>query len=1006
MAQRFTGNPAWIARRGEAADSEKAAAPYKRWEWALLAIALALGLHVTASQLIQAASFRFELSPLAPVIAAWAVVRFGPGVVPALLVYALLPRLGWNIGPVSMYWAPPSWPAVLVGVAAGAWWSARRDPVLWRTLWHSGRSTWAMVACGALAFGTLEWPAMAVPDVGLGLRIAPAALLAMLALAMLPRWRTWTDRARSLGGAPLAMASLMLPPAALLLNTGSVYVNASGFWLAWGSIGGLPLAVTVLTAGLLWRWPRVRAWAIMLVLVILVEGLRLAAGWPALATHWVDYGNGLKYLPGVSQAWDGLLNALAAGLTVVMLWAVGPRQAGDECHPVDTVAGPWPGLASPVWKFWLLAWLCAVVSLVLPSVAGASQSAFFAQDTRGWLVGALAFCLGTAYGLRALVWAPSALGLLAAAALLPDSGDGALAVVAAHGIGVAALVAAWAYVGWLAHRSRARPAPATAVTPQARIVAIDGLGRLVHRLDVSATLASFGVLLTVLLVAVGLVASGATGVLMQAFWSASGAFDWAEEWPIVALVVVASALAALLPLSFLLVDAANRADRTRPVSGLTGAVVFVPLALLTLLMLAGLLGGTASWMVERGAGPAAVAVLAGLWASALFATGVGRLTGTGSKTVLGLMVLLLPGVLWAATRLWADLVETPDREEISQMAWQLAGAALALALLVAALLRAVRLRADLALPLPRHWLFGEIPGGGFWPRLAALMGLPASMWCGSALREPACWLLLIARPLVYVGAGAMFSANGWLGGAVIVAGHGSLLAGKYLASRTIWRPEDAEPKPDPVLFLRGFDDDQFDFRLRGFNLLKRWLALWSFRRNLDETLVDEVGRYGPVVALGRPGQSKAGFGAARHFARHEDWQAVVLQTARRARAIVMAAGHTPGVLWEYSMLEREGRLERTLLLFHTGAAAAKGNRAALQAFPLPELDRAALMMASDPGCWVALLHQGGRWVLLTTAEPTPAHYVLALRLHFQGAALDTLADKAALLPAPRWPAWV
>lgn len=971
---------------------------YRRWEWALLAVLI--GLHITANGVLNLPGMRLELTPLAPIVAAWVVLHCGPGAVPVLLTYALLPRFGFAMGEFSLFWAPPHWTAMLVGIAAGAWWASRRDPAQWQGLWRSGRWLVAVFAVSVLALGAMEWPAMRLPVDGFGLSVSPANALAILACLWLPKWSAWAAHTRAEGGALMGLVALGLPLLAVWTGALGGSVNIAGFWLAWGALGGFPLALAMLTAGLLSNWPPARVWMALVVLVILLEASRLYAGQPPLAARWIDYGSDARWWPGVPVAVDALCNTLGAILLVGLLRATGPSLNTGAAS--QTLPSPSPMMKSAR-MFWLRAWVAALVLLVLPPLVSASQSYFLAQDTRGWLVGTLAFSLAAACGLPALVWIPVGFGALAAAGLLPGATERAIGPDIVHVVGVAALAASWAFAGWLVHRARAGGERAPDEQPIGGAVPIDGLGRLVHRLDVSATLASFGVLLTMLLVVLGLVQSGAMGVLVQSFGSSPSGSDWAEEWPVVALVVLASALAAMLPLSFLLVDAANRSDRMQPVSALAGTALVSLLQGLAALLVGGMSGATTMWLVERGIGPVGLAVLWGAWGSALLAIGLGRLRGTRGGYAVGLVLVLLPSLLWAAHREWDDRGLRVDAAEGAQLMLEALVSLLVLALAAALLLRAVWLRADLALPLPRRWLFGEIPGGGFWPRLAALMGLPASMWRRSALREPAFWLLLLARPLVYLGAGVVLSLWWWLGLALILAGHGSLRTGKALAARAIWRPGDPAAQPHPVLFLRGFDDDQFDFRLRGLNPVKRWLALWSFRRNLDEALVDEVGRYGTVVALGRPGETDTPFGAARHYSRHEDWQVVVLETARRARGIIIAAGNTPGVLWEYEMLRREQLLERTMLLFHPGAVAAEANRASLQAFPLTDKERAVLQ-DDDAGRWVALIHRDGRWALLTSAEVTPAHYVLALRLHFQGAPIKMLASRAALLPAPSWPA--
>jgi len=238
-----------------------------------------------------------------------------------------------------------------------------------------------------------------------------------------------------------------------------------------------------------------------------------------------------------------------------------------------------------------------------------------------------------------------------------------------------------------------------------------------------------------------------------------------------------------------------------------------------------------------------------------------------------------------------------------------------------------------------------------------------------------------------------------IGAVAVLAGHGLFEAGKRLAARGIWRVR--EPASDaPVLFLRSFEDDQFDLGGRSRNVLRRWLELWAFRRNLDEALVDEVARYGPVVALGRPGETSAPFGAARYYATHDDWQRIISDTARRAHTVVVVAGDTPGVRWEYAFLERERLLERTVLLFRPGAESQAANRAALAAFPLSDSERASL---GDLGTapLVALLYVDGKPVPLRASSPEPAAYVLALRAHFQRRDLDTLENAAQSAPDDR-----
>ena len=95
---------------------------------------------------------------------------------------------------------------------------------------------------------------------------------------------------------------------------------------------------------------------------------------------------------------------------------------------------------------------------------------------------------------------------------------------------------------------------------------------------------------------------------------------------------------------------------------------------------------------------------------------------------------------------------------------------------------------------------------------------------------------------------------------MLAAGHGLFAWGKRSAAAMPWHPlQNSDDERAPVLFLRSFEDDQFQFRRPSWQLHMRWFDLWSFRRNVNEAMIDEVALYGPVVALGRPGDREAPF---------------------------------------------------------------------------------------------------------------------------------------------------
>ncbi len=232
---------------------------------------------------------------------------------------------------------------------------------------------------------------------------------------------------------------------------------------------------------------------------------------------------------------------------------------------------------------------------------------------------------------------------------------------------------------------------------------------------------------------------------------------------------------------------------------------------------------------------------------------------------------------------------------------------------------------------------------------------------------------------------------------LVVGGHLLFRGAKRLATAYSWDPERSPDTRPPVLFLRSFEDDQLGFHRPWWNLIGRWLDLWSFRTNADEAMIDEIAQYGPVVALGMPGEKKIPFGAQRYYSTQEDWQDIVTRTAKSAQAIVIVAGDTPGVRWEYELLTRENLLDRTLLLFAPSAdQESTANISALTAFQ--EAQNVQSPYEVQPGeKLIALLpRKGSTPVLLTAEEATASAYVTAVRGFFQRCSVAELSDRLAI----------
>ncbi len=101
---------------------------------------------------------------------------------------------------------------------------------------------------------------------------------------------------------------------------------------------------------------------------------------------------------------------------------------------------------------------------------------------------------------------------------------------------------------------------------------------------------------------------------------------------------------------------------------------------------------------------------------------------------------------------------------------------------------------------------------------------------------------------------------------------------------------------EPVLYLRGFDDDRTAAVVDDLpGALSSGLLTIHSR---EEQLVGALGAFGPVVAVGQPGEPVPRLGASRFYLPGDDWQAGVLELMEKAQLIVLRLGEGEGLWWE------------------------------------------------------------------------------------------------------------
>lgn len=891
-----------------------------------------------------------------PLLAGWLTYKHGIGVLRAWWPLALLPSLGLTLdGAIGCRFGVSSATLLLSLVIAAAVDGRFALPSPRR--WLRGNTIFPVIVGFCLlvvaALDVAQWRMFSPPsEVRINLLAIPAVLILLLAI----RWEAlagavWSGLAeRTIGALAFLVAALIL---AGLASTGSINL---GFVNVRFGTYSLATFVPIVCFGLvLLGYCRPLAVTALLVAGLVIDRI-LAIAVGASLTPFMAAEDWSRL------AWDSLLGGLAAIITGNVFRAlVAPGGRGlPDAKAITQLA---------------LAWIA--ILLITPLLTRFTAPSYGATL---WLVAAISFAAGTHWRARSLVFVPPALmcvwllAAMIAPAGLDGGASGPLATIGLVSLPFAFCGAFLAISRELAALDSPRggatapaPSPAPAVAAPIALIDVSPLAEIIEQVDRSSTWRSFLVAAAPFLVLWQLFELYGASRFVERASETFGGEPLLEDWH-----YAVGALLALAPLGFAFWDWLDRQDRLRMLALVSGCIV----GAVAWQLFGGLLG-YGLWALIDEFGDDQL-VIVGVFAYLLLVLVSGLLAGTDRRIArpvfLSLSGVLITAALFGIGWLWME----GDRD-LEELLGTLA-ALVALAFVCIALARFVRLRLLLASDRPRVLLFGALRDKGFWVRMAAASGLPSSSWHLGALRKPAFWALFLARFVVYTGG---VVARSWtiIGAAVILLGHALFHAGKRLSAREIWRPTVASGTGSPILFLRGFDDDQCTFQRRAWDLPARWLDLWSFRQNLDEALVDELAQFGPVIALGRPGDARTPFGAHRHYSDHADWQQTLAAAARSAQAIVLVASDSPGVKWEYDLLKNEAMLEKVLLVFRPDPAYMAANRHAAEWFNSAagaKIDE-AIATGLHP---VSLRLDEGRALLTAAKTPSAAANVLSLRLHF------------------------
>ncbi|BDM74277.1 hypothetical protein HEK616_77640 (plasmid) [Streptomyces nigrescens] len=114
----------------------------------------------------------------------------------------------------------------------------------------------------------------------------------------------------------------------------------------------------------------------------------------------------------------------------------------------------------------------------------------------------------------------------------------------------------------------------------------------------------------------------------------------------------------------------------------------------------------------------------------------------------------------------------------------------------------------------------------------------------------------------------------------------------------------------PVLYLRSFADDDTAASVDDgapVNIHSR-----------EEQLAGALSAFGPVIAVGKPGEPLPRLGAARFYLPQDDWQPVVLRLMELSQLIVLGLGLGEGLWWEVEQARATQPARKLVLLAPAG----------------------------------------------------------------------------------------
>ncbi len=139
---------------------------------------------------------------------------------------------------------------------------------------------------------------------------------------------------------------------------------------------------------------------------------------------------------------------------------------------------------------------------------------------------------------------------------------------------------------------------------------------------------------------------------------------------------------------------------------------------------------------------------------------------------------------------------------------------------------------------------------------------------------------------------------------------------KRLAAMSVSEVRKLDNRP-PILLIRSFLDDitpvsATEYLMMASNNSSKY---YSKALTIEDVIGQALDIYGPVIAIGRPGEKLPPTGAAKEYVSSKKWHGRVEEYIDEAQMVVSIPGKTEGLHLEYELLVKLKALKKTIIIF-------------------------------------------------------------------------------------------